>query len=929
MKHFKYSLIFAAAFLGGCGGGSDANTAPQFSQSTYDLSTNEDTQAELRVSATDVDNDSLIYSLSNSAANGTVNINAQTGALTYKPNANYNGSDTIVVGVSDGESSVTATINVTVSPVNDTPEFTSNNVAVTGGETKQGQIATTDIDGDSVTYAITRTTANGKLSIDTSSGAVAYTPNALAVINDSFEVSIDDGNGGTASAEITLSAATASNVDRAYYYYASSESHLNRAEAINSLLNDDVSQSVINADITRGYAEAGLKSEVNKRLNSDIIVSDVERAFAMISVANSYQAGGDVDEAQRLRNQANALYTQYIAAKGLAAFSPTDVDFFNDLSDSYRLAGDFTNANQAYNILDLLFISLAEDGYSTSILRTFFGYRDIVDDTIERWQATNSDELYALALAQTKRLQRYANVIPAQVVSNDRHGNKGKLVYKIRQVGLFDVIEDYIELNQLTDAKAAMADLLALHGVVNYDENYPREANEHWEVTRREYEYGVAGATVSFVNLYPDAGIDVLLAGLPDDSFWKFVVPGDADDAKLLAQVRNMNDKSAALQLIKDAKDDDELRNHFTNLVAFNTSNPGAAYLLRKQGEYEAAINYLQEGLNVLASDAYFAQEKNVTLNIGGTGCEMLIDEAIRSANLSALPAANELVKTSVTQCAKLALSRYADGDDASEITVGDAVRANAYMLQYAGETDMSSVKADLIAAIDKNLAKIVDDNVQNFQLTSFTGWQLSKGGDFALAQQYYNQGITALNKLEQEAVPEEVGELTKDFYSYIRREGDYREFLVILKKSAGKSGYASALSAANAAWKKVVDMRLTELADANVLQKAEFLPEYANQLSYIGEHRQALSLVADEALGPVEVNTIQTSVASSLSTKDDFSDINIATVDTDGDGMPNFFAPSATQEQIDASGLILDSDSDNDGTEDGQDAFPLDSSKQ
>jgi hypothetical protein len=64
------------------------------------------------------------------------------------------------------------------------------------------------------------------------------------------------------------------------------------------------------------------------------------------------------------------------------------------------------------------------------------------------------------------------------------------------------------------------------------------------------------------------------------------------------------------------------------------------------------------------------------------------------------------------------------------------------------------------------------------------------------------------------------------------------------------------------------------------------------------------------------------------LSIQDDFTDSPLASVDTDGDGKPNFFAAYASAEDIEASGLVLDEDSDNDGVEDSSDAYPLDSNK-
>ena len=75
---------------------------------------------------TDVDGDSLtVTTLTPGAAHGTVACTA-AGVCTYTPNANYNGSDSFTYTVSDGHGGRdTATVNVTVTPVNDDPRTPS------------------------------------------------------------------------------------------------------------------------------------------------------------------------------------------------------------------------------------------------------------------------------------------------------------------------------------------------------------------------------------------------------------------------------------------------------------------------------------------------------------------------------------------------------------------------------------------------------------------------------------------------------------------------------------------------------------------------------------------------------------------------------------------------------------------------------------
>ncbi|MDN2661677.1 cadherin-like domain-containing protein, partial [Neptunomonas sp. CHC150] len=84
--------------------------------------TDEDTPVTVDVLAndSDVDGDTLTVDFA-TAANGTVAINPD-GTITYTPNANFTGSDTITYTVTDGNGgTATATVAVTINAVNDNP----------------------------------------------------------------------------------------------------------------------------------------------------------------------------------------------------------------------------------------------------------------------------------------------------------------------------------------------------------------------------------------------------------------------------------------------------------------------------------------------------------------------------------------------------------------------------------------------------------------------------------------------------------------------------------------------------------------------------------------------------------------------------------------------------------------------------------------
>ena len=91
------------------------NDAPTFSAASQAVAVTEDKATEVTLAATDVDGDTLTYTAA-TASKGTVAISGTK--LTYTPNADYNGTDSVVVTVSDGKGgTATQTLNFTVAAV--------------------------------------------------------------------------------------------------------------------------------------------------------------------------------------------------------------------------------------------------------------------------------------------------------------------------------------------------------------------------------------------------------------------------------------------------------------------------------------------------------------------------------------------------------------------------------------------------------------------------------------------------------------------------------------------------------------------------------------------------------------------------------------------------------------------------------------------
>ncbi|MFO1389176.1 retention module-containing protein, partial [Cellvibrio sp.] len=179
------------------------NDAPV--SANQNLSTPEDTPVSGQVVATDVEGDTLTYSLSTAAAHGSVNLNPATGSFVYTPNGNYNGADTFVVTVSDGNGGVvTSTINVGITPVNDAPVSGNQNLTTAEDTPLSGKVVASDVDGDSLSYTVTGSASHGVVTLNSATGAFVYTPSLNYNGSDSFVVSISDGQGGLTTSTINV-----------------------------------------------------------------------------------------------------------------------------------------------------------------------------------------------------------------------------------------------------------------------------------------------------------------------------------------------------------------------------------------------------------------------------------------------------------------------------------------------------------------------------------------------------------------------------------------------------------------------------------------------------------------------------------------------------------------------------------------------------
>src|SRR5207302_124586 len=131
-------------------------------------------------------------------AHGMLTLDAQSGAFTYTPSANFWGSDSFTYKALDnsGSASCRATVSLTVNDVNDAPVAADDSATTNEDTAVSGNVLTNDTDPDitdgipgnedTIQAVLVSGPAHGTLTLNQATGAFTYTPGANFWGSDSF-----------------------------------------------------------------------------------------------------------------------------------------------------------------------------------------------------------------------------------------------------------------------------------------------------------------------------------------------------------------------------------------------------------------------------------------------------------------------------------------------------------------------------------------------------------------------------------------------------------------------------------------------------------------------------------------------------------------------------------------------------------------------
>jgi hypothetical protein len=185
------------------------NTPPLAVDDT--ATTSEGVEVTIDVVANDVDTDGInpaTVTIVSSTTNGLA-INNGDGNIRYIPFANFNGTDSLTYRVADntGILSNVATVSITVNGVNNAPVAVADSATTDNATPVIINVLAndSDVDGDALTVTAVTTPANGTAVIN-ADNTITYTTTTIGFIGiDTFDYTVEDGNGGSATATVTVS----------------------------------------------------------------------------------------------------------------------------------------------------------------------------------------------------------------------------------------------------------------------------------------------------------------------------------------------------------------------------------------------------------------------------------------------------------------------------------------------------------------------------------------------------------------------------------------------------------------------------------------------------------------------------------------------------------------------------------------------------
>lgn len=677
------------------------------------------------------------------------------------------------------------------------------------------------------------------------------------------------------------------NQKRVDYYFNSTQDVGYQARLITKRVTSDTIIDEIYKDITSTYAQYGL-AEKAKKLADVNIADNMARINAVISIAR-YASGYNLDLAKTYIAEAKQLLDT-LKGSGWSEISNDVVDTYVSLVGAYRYAGMVNEADALKGeIINLINTSsLSVNNKQTRYLRIVSAFGNAADDS-----------MIPALISQGNLKLAYSMLQEYKLLIDNTPWNTANETYKNMQ-GMYYVF--YLKFAS---------------DIVAKDSQYKTELQSDFATVYNTVKSLIqTGSTTTNVANYLKG---TSVAGDAIIAAYKFI--GEASANEILALITE-TDKAYPYAIgslvLEKAKSND-----------FNTAK---AY-------YEDKYPMDSEYARLTETNGYVDTIKNIVEYAQDNSNTTLAKEAVDYLANQTNKAVDYLVANKKTLSKLVYLAVVSSNPQGKFVTfygfnaVADMYIALGYNSEALQTLEKGKAYVDsLNPSLDKYLGYIL------------MAYMAEKAGDNTQSLEYYNAAIAVklTTGTAQNVSDLNIHKASDILYLNIaNKETLYKTYLTEAEKQVPLMDSSSDTN------KNKQVSQYTYIANvyydiANITGVKDILVKAETHANTIGAAKTKLTAIKniakkyasfemiDEGFSLAERNSTSSAdifaIAQEMaaSVLDSTSiDSDIAFVDTDRDGKPDFFLPSATPEQITASGLTLDDDIDDDGIKDDTDLLP------
>ncbi|MCK7458846.1 Ig-like domain-containing protein [Idiomarina aminovorans] len=920
MRTFKYSLLTSSILLLTACGGSNSDNGIATEKVSANLAEDSQWQSEVLFNSTAI--------VINDASNGSLSVSDQT--VTYTPAQDFNGADTATVEADNTRYK----FEFTVTPVNDAPTVNSSRISIIDSSTYEGELAISDIDGDKVSVNVKTQPNKGTVALG-NDGIFTYTLEDLSLPAENFVLSADDG---TTKVDITIDLipAYSSNTEKAAYYYRSQHSHLKAAEQRLQNVSDEVTAQPSFIALANGYLTANL-NERSDEIIQQHITSQQGKAEAFKELARTYDRFGKSSQAHEHRVSSFEQQRSYIADNGLNNLRPDDSQFLLGLINDFNDAKDSEGVAQVTSFMDTLVDQLGgiDKPYSTEFGFLVTSYRNNADSLLERYFENRTQANFDAAFNAAANVSSSVRQTGYQEESSGEF--EGKMKYQLAPLYGSLAIEYFFMLGEFEAAKDMLAWTLSYYTNADYDPQYSYSAKPNAAFSLQEYDYPLVESARYFALLYPELE-NLPIALIPDESWSKNRAQDAAAEAEALALIINNNESAdsiaQAIEIIEQTYPDDlrDRQEAFSGRIA---NVPYTGGILAQLNYQQAAKAMLIEGINLMQTDAYLAEENSRLYTLSTRGCLKYLQYA-NALTLSEVDA-ETLNNTIVSACETMTEKGFSQPDGVL-VTRADQVAAYtdlADLYQFIGATDNQLSTLQSATTYLSELDLTDDEQAEDFdQLSLRIARAYASASDFSRSLDVLHPVVARWTNAEGPQYP-------------IRDEGNTNQLATVLKQVQTINGDDGSVFERQSITEQLrshpnlnnfasiyqqLSSDITKLSDElvsrfNTLPASAQVSSAEDVIAALAANRQYAKsdqLAQLDSFGAAEVEILLALISQYQALQDDFPASIIATVDTDHDGLANFYAEKASSDAINDSGILADEDADNDGINDAEDPEPL-----